>query len=89
MLIHCESVIRYFSVLPLGQLLEDDQESRNKDYKQFRLHHARQCSRVATNEDVLHALLYTSDPYITSLRKPSNKKYLELFDEVKELLSDF
>lgn len=63
-LIHCESVIRYFSVLPLGQLSENAQESRNKDYKQFRLHHARQCSRVATNEDVLHALLYTSDPYI-------------------------
>ncbi|KAL4720538.1 hypothetical protein ACJJTC_001434 [Scirpophaga incertulas] len=34
-LIHGESVIRHFSVLPLGQLSEDAQESRNKDYKQF------------------------------------------------------
>lgn len=67
------------SVLPLGHLSEDAQESRNKDYTRFTLHHARKCSRVATNEDVLHTLLYTSDPYITSLRKPSNKKsYLKL-----------
>lgn len=70
-LIHGESVIRHYSVLPLGQLSEDAQESRNKDYKRFRLHHARKCSRIATNEDVLHTLLFTSDPYITSLRKPS------------------
>lgn len=88
-LIHGESVIRHFSVLPLGQLSEDAQESRNKDYKQFRLHHARKCSRAATNEDVIHTLLYTSDPYITSLRKPYNNKYLELLDEAKELLSDY
>ncbi|KAL4714906.1 hypothetical protein ACJJTC_014277 [Scirpophaga incertulas] len=53
-LIHGESVIRHFSVLPLGQLSEDAQESRNKDYKQFRVHHARKCSRAATNEDILH-----------------------------------
>lgn len=85
-LIHGESVIRHYSVLPLGQLSEDAQESRNKDYKRFRLHHARKCSRIATNEDVLHTLLFTSDPYITSLRKPSNKKSMELIDEALELV---
>lgn len=85
-LIHGESVIRHYSVLPLGQLSEDAQESRNKDYKRYRLHHARKCSRMATNEDVVHTLLYTSDPYITSLRKPYQKKSIELLDEAMELI---
>lgn len=72
----------------IGQLSEDAQEARNKDYKRFRLHHARKCSRSATNEDVLHTLLYTSDPYISSLGKPRTKNYTkELFDEAKELLN--
>lgn len=87
-LIHGESVIRHYSLLPLGQLSEDAQESRNKDYKRFRLHHARKCSRIATNEDVLHTLLYTSDPLITSLRKPYSKKFVELLDEALALLGD-
>lgn len=69
-LIHGENVIKHFAVLPIGQLSEDAQESRNKDYRNIRLHHARKCSRSATNEDVFKTLLYTSDPYITSLRKP-------------------
>lgn len=73
-------------MLPLGQLSEDAQEARNKDYKRFRLYHAKKCSRVATNEDVLHTLLHTSDSYITSLRKPSNKKSMKLIDEALELV---
>lgn len=72
-LIHGENIIKHFAVLPIGQLSEDAQESRNKEYKKFRLHHARKCSRSATNEDVFHTLLYTSDPYITSIRKPYKK----------------
>ncbi|CAH2091615.1 unnamed protein product [Euphydryas editha] len=93
-LIHGESVINHFAVLPIGQLSEDAQESRNKDYKKFRLHHARKCSRTATNEDVFHTLLYTSDPYITSIRKPYAKIVKELDEEtlnllnVNELISD-
>ena len=68
-LIHGERIIRHFVIVPIGQLSEDAQESRNKDYKKFRLHHARKSSRSATNEDVLHTLFYTSDPYISSIRK--------------------
>ena len=67
--IHGASVIRHFGVIPIDQLSEDAQESRNKNYKKFRLHHARKCSRSATNEDVFHTLLYSSDPYISSHRK--------------------
>ena len=61
-LLHGESIIKHFAVLPIGQLSEDAQESCNKDYKKFRLYHARKCSRSDTNEDVFHTLLYTSDP---------------------------
>lgn len=85
-LIHGESIIQHFAVLPIGQLSEDAQESRNKDYKRFRLHHARKCSRSATNEDVFHTLLYTSDPYITSIRKPYIKNVKELDEDTLELL---
>lgn len=85
-LIYGEAIIEHYSILPLGELSEDAQESRNKDYKNFRLHHARKISRKATTEDVLHSLLYTSDPYITSLRKPYHKKNIELLDEALELL---
>lgn len=85
-LIHGAKIIEHYAVLPIGQLSEDAQEARNKDYKKYRLHHARKCSRSATNEDVLHILLYTSDPYISSLNKPSFVISKELFDEAKELL---
>lgn len=79
-LIHGENVIKNFAVLPIGQLSEDAQESRNKDYRNMRLHHARKCSRAATNEDVFKRLLCTSDPYLSSLRKPYFRtvKYLEI-----------
>jgi hypothetical protein len=85
-LIHGESIISHFAVLPIGQLSEDAQESRNKDYKKFRLHHARKCSRIATNQDVFHTLLYTSDPYITSIRKPYEKNVKELDEDALHLL---
>lgn len=85
-LIHGESIINHFAVLPIGQLSEDAQESRNKDYKKFRLHHSRKCSRSATNEDVFHTLLYTSDPYITSIRKPYVKNVKELDEDALHLL---
>ena len=64
------------------------QESRNKDYQKIRLHHARKCSRSATNEDVFHTLLYTSDPYISSYRKTYeyNKSVKALDGDTLDLL---
>lgn len=84
-LIHGKSIINHFGILPIGQLSEDAQESRNKDYKKYRLHHSRKCSRAATNEDVFHRLLYTSDPFITSLRKPSLNQVKDFDDDALEL----
>ena len=85
-LMHGQNVIQYHSLLPLGQLSEDAQEARNKDYKFYRLHHARKCSRTSTNEDVMHTLMYTSDPYITSKIWHKARKVTELEDEATALL---
>lgn len=46
---------------------KEAQESRNKNYKYHRLHHIRKFFRLATNEDVFHNILISSDPYITHL----------------------
>ena len=67
-------------------LFEEAQEARNKDYKEYRLNRSRKLSRISTNEDVMHHLLTSSDPYINSLRKQMNKKFLQLPDDVKSLL---
>ena len=85
-LLHGENIIKHFAVLPIAQLSEDAQESRNKDYKKFRLYHARKCSRSDTSEDVFHTLLNTSDPYITNIRKPYNKNVQELDEDTLQLL---
>ena len=69
-------------------LSEEAQEARNKDYKKYRLHHARKCDRVSTNVDVMNHLLASSDPYINKLRSKPKKKYLEMHEDVKNLLCD-
>ena len=85
-LLHGENIIKHIAVLPIGHLSKDAQESSNKDYKKFRLYHARKCSRSDTNEDVFHTLLYISDLYITSIRKPYNKNVQELDEDTLQLL---
>lgn len=85
-LIHGSHVIEY-SIVPIGQLSEEVQESRHKEVRKFRELNTRKISREKTNEDLLHSLLISSDPLISSLRQiNSKKKKLALFDEVKELL---
>jgi hypothetical protein len=85
-LIHGEKIIRS-AILPIGQLSEEAQEARNKDYKQTRLHHARKCSRSATNEDIVHMLLASSDPLITNIRSVAKKINTELHPEALDLLN--
>lgn len=74
-------------LLPIGQLSEEAQESRNKDVKKYREGFSRKCSRRKTMEDVLNQLLVSSDPYISSLRKLPKQKIKELLPEAKQLLS--
>lgn len=62
------------AILPIGQLTEEAQEARNKDFKRYREHNARKCSREKTNADIFNFFLLSSDPVITSKRKLQDKK---------------
>lgn len=84
-LIHGFEIIANF-LLPIGQLSEEAQESRNKDFKIYRERFSRKTSRQANLEDVFQRLLVSSDPLITSLR-PVEQIRRKCFDaEVKEML---
>lgn len=85
-LIHGPEIIEN-AIVPIGQLSEEAQEARNKDFKRFREHHTRKFSRTATNEDLLNNLLISSDPLISTLRPKQNEKNSkEIFNETKKLL---
>lgn len=64
---HGQQIIEYLS-LPIGELSEEAQESRNKDYKKYRYSNTRKFSRRSQNEDLFNMLLASSDPKISSLR---------------------
>lgn len=85
-LIHGSKIISA-AMLPIGMLSEEAQEARNKDYRQYRLHHARKCSRESPNEDVINMLLISSDPLLYTMRKGPIKKHLPLDEDAKNLLS--
>lgn len=72
--------------MPIGQLTEEAQEARNKDFKKFREHHSRKCSREKSNCDIFNLLLLSSDPVITSKRKLPKKKITSLPKEALNLL---
>ena len=72
-LVHGSTVASNMSV-PLGMMSEEAQESRNRDFKNYRQHHARQFSRQASNTDLIHRLLKTSDPVISMLKHKKKKK---------------
>lgn len=84
-LIHSADIIDSFPV-PIGQLSEDVQEARQKDWKKFREGFARKTSRIDTNTDIVNNLLISSDPMITSLRKLPWRRSDPLSSEVLELL---
>lgn len=65
---------------------EEAQECRNKDFKNYREHHTRKNSRLNTNKDLLHILLISSDPVISSLRKIKTKKNSKFSNEARMLL---
>ncbi|XP_060871765.1 uncharacterized protein LOC132945941 [Metopolophium dirhodum] len=83
-LIHGADVIQH-ALLPIGQLSEEAQECRNKDFKIFRQHHSRKNSRINNNEDLVHMLCVSSDPVISSLRNVLKKNILKLSDEAQNL----
>lgn len=84
-LIHGYEIISNF-LLPIGQLSEEAQESRIKDFKIYRERFSRKTSRQANLEDVFQRLLVSSDPLITSLRSLEPIKRKSLDAEVRAML---
>lgn len=84
-LVHSVDIVKS-ALLPIGQLSEEAQEARNKDYRRFREHNTRKRSRIATNRDLLNMLLITSDPVINDLREVPKKPTRKLPSEVLELI---
>jgi hypothetical protein len=74
--------------LPLGMMSEEAQETSNKLFRRYREKNTRKMNRKLTNLDLVHKLLCTSDPYISSMRKPSNSKRMPLPSKVVKLLKD-
>ena len=82
---HGKAIIEH-CILPIGQLSEEAQESRNKDNRRYRLQFTRKISREETNADLIKRLLISSDPYICSLRKTPPVKKRNLTPDVLKLL---
>lgn len=86
-LFHGADIIKSLN-LPIGLYSEEAQEARNKDFKRIRQNNTRKTSRLETNEDLIHGLLVSSDPFISSLRTTFKKKALPFPNEVVQLFKD-
>lgn len=84
-LIHGADLMNCFE-LPIGTFSEEAQEARNKDFRNVRENNSRKNSRTNTNEDILHWLLISSDPVVSSLRTFKKKKTRFHYDSEQEEL---
>lgn len=71
---HGKNIILH-CLLPIGELSEEAQEAKNKDYKRYRYHNTRKISRKEQNVDLMNMLLISSDPYISSFRRIRDKRF--------------
>ena len=71
---------------PMGWFSEEPQEASHKILHEARLHFIRMYQRDKTNKDVLHYLLLSSDPLLTSLRVQRDKDSKILTEEAKSVL---
>ena len=62
-LIHGPRIVE-LAILPIGQLFQEAQKSRNKDVRNYRENYARKCSRKETMEDIFLRLLASLDAVI-------------------------
>lgn len=85
-LLHGSLIIDNFSLIPIGLLSEESQESRNKDLKHYRKFNTRKCSRIDTNSDLIHKFLLSSDPYISHMRYKMKNTKLQIDKAAKDLL---
>lgn len=85
-LAHGAAIIDNFNLIPIGKLSEEASESRNKDFRRYRLDHSRKINRKATKQDILNNFLVSSDPYISMKRIKLQRKHKDISDEAKGLL---
>lgn len=85
--IHGPEIIKY-ALLPIGQLTEEAQEARNKDFKFYREHFSRKCSREKCNLDVLNRMLITSDPLVSRHYNSQEKKINQMPKSALDLLQN-
>lgn len=62
------------ALLPIGQLLKEAAEARNKHFRQYHQNFARKFSRESCNLDVLNRLLLSSDPLLSGIKPTPRKK---------------
>ncbi|KAL4721482.1 hypothetical protein ACJJTC_004994, partial [Scirpophaga incertulas] len=88
LLLHGAEIIRHFNITPIGKLSKEASECRHKEFKKIREHHTRKFCRKATNEDILHGLLVSSDPFLSNVRPILRKKTkTAISDDMRNLLT--
>jgi len=75
---HGGDLIEYQS-LPIGELSEEAQESKNKEYKKYRYSNTCKVSRMRQNEDLFNMLSASSDPLL------STKRFVRSYKELEEV----
>lgn len=70
----------------MGFYSEEAQEANNKVFRQARRAHSRMFTRLQTNEDIIHYLLFMSDPVISNLRLIDKRDIKDLIPEAKQFI---
>lgn len=84
LLIHGPIIVKE-ALLPIGELSEEAQESRNKDIRRYRQYHSRKISAEKIKEDLFHRLILTSDPLLSSF-SVTQRPHRKLDDEMLQLV---
>lgn len=87
LLIHGPEIVTQ-ALLPIGQLSEEAQESRNKDFKTYRERFSRKTSRTENLIDIMNRLFISSDPILSLMRKVPKMKRKPFDPEVIEMLEE-
>lgn len=88
-LVHGAAVIESLDI-PIGQLCEETQEARNKEFRKYRKDFTRKCSWTRLNEGTMSSLLIWYDPLINNLKKMrANHIRKEMTDDAVNLLKNY
>lgn len=84
-LIHGSQAIK-FIMIPIGQLSEEAQETRNKDVRFVREHRTRKMSSILVTTDLMNNLLASSDPVVATSISEEKVSKKALKEEALQLL---